>query len=118
MGIRFQGAAGLQWTIRGRRYAARVVSGNFQDIVKTFTNTPTGNVRLVAPGGLTSRTITYTELCPAPERADVTSRSCSTCRRLPILESSCGDDLGAGANTSQIAGSTFETRPSQIPQLV
>ncbi len=100
-GLVFNGQSGAGDTLR-------VVSGNFQDIVKTFTNTTDGNVRLVAPGGLTSRTITYTGLSPV--LLNVGSVTNVVFNLPPVANPGVivGDDLGAGANTSQIRGSTFE----------
>ncbi len=94
----------------------RVANGSFQDIIKTFKNTTDGDVRLVAPGGLTSRTITYTDLSPVLLNVGSVTNIVFNLPQVNNPGVVVGDDLGAIANTSEIRGATFEdttfTNPS------
>lgn len=108
-GLVFNGQSGVGDTLR-------VVDGSFQDIIKTFSNTTDGSVQLVALGGLTSRTISYTGLSPVLLNVGSVA---NVVFNLPPVNNPgvlVGDDLAAVANTSQIRGTTFEntsfTNPS------
>ncbi len=108
-GLFFNGQTGAGDTLR-------VIGGTFDDIIKTFTNATDGNVRLVSPGGVTSRTITYTGLSPVLLNVGSVT---NVIFNLPVVANPAvvvGDDSGGVANTSEIRGITFEdttfTNPS------